>query len=94
MRHTLLLETAEAVRGYAGGHASIEELQAKLQSVMTLVEDTEDASEVAKVISNVEGDLEFIQFTVFGDEVHPAVMSALEPLLPLLPTRRPGQGET
>lgn len=83
--HTLLAETAEAVRAFAAGQSDLETLQAKLQSVMTLLERTEDVSETARVMSNVEGDLEFIRFTVFGDEVHPAAMAALEPLLPLLP---------
>lgn len=82
---TLLAETAEAVRVFASGQSDLETLQSKLQSVMTLLERTEDSSEAAKVIGNVEGDLEFIKFTVFGDEVHPAAMVALEPLLPLLP---------
>lgn len=52
---------------------------------MTLLERTEYSGEAARVVSNVEGDLEFIKFTAFGDEVHPAAMAALEPLLPLLP---------
>ena len=82
---TLLLETAEAVRAFAVGQIDLETLQAKLQSVMTLLERTDDSKEVATIVSNVEGDLELISFTVFDDEVHPAAMAALEPLLPLLP---------
>ena len=82
--HTLLQETAAVVRAYVDGEVELDALQAKLQSVMTLLERTDGATEVAKVVSNAEGDLEFIKFTVFGDEVRPAVMSALDPLLPHL----------
>lgn len=83
---TLLRETARTVHAFADGLASFDELQAKLQSVMTLLERTEDDAEVSKVVYNVEGDLELIKFTVFGDAVHLAAMAALEPLLPYLPS--------
>lgn len=89
---TLLLETAGAVQAFSDGRTDLDDLQAKLQSVMTLLERTDDVAEVAKVIANVEGDLELIRFTVFGDDVHPAVMAALEPLLPHLPTSASGAG--
>ena len=82
---TLLQETAAIVRDYVDGRAEVDSLQAKLQSVMALLENTDDGVEVARIIRNVEGDIEFITFTVFGDEVRPAVLSALEPLAPHLP---------
>ena len=87
--HTLLLETAATVRDYVEGQVDLDALQAKLQSVMALLENTDDGAEVAGVIRNVEGDLELISFTVFGDEVRPAVLSALEPLAPHLPRSTP-----
>ncbi len=86
---TLLQETATTVRDYVEGRADLHGLQAKLQSVMALLENTDDGTEVARVMRNVEGDLEFISFTVFGDEVRPAVLSALEPLVPHLPPATP-----
>jgi len=82
---TLLRETAHTVHAFAAHQASLEELQAKLQSVVTLLERDDVDPDVFKVIYNVEGDLERIKFTVFGDDVHPAVTAALEPLLPYLP---------
>lgn len=87
---TLMRETAAVVRAFVDGEAELGALQAKLQSVTSLLERTDGASELAKVVSNVEGDLEFITFTVFGDEVRPAVLSALEPLLPHLPAVEAG----
>ena len=83
--HSLLQETAATVRDYTEDRADLDALQAKLQSVMALLENTDDGAEVARIIRNVEGDLEFITFTVFGDEVRPAVLSALKPLMPHLP---------
>ena len=82
---TLLLETAAVVRAFAAGETDLGALQAKLQSVMSLLERSDGAAEVTQAVHDAEADLELVTFTVFGDEVRPAVMTALAPLLPHLP---------
>ncbi|WP_322920537.1 hypothetical protein [Nocardioides renjunii] len=50
--------------------------------MMARLQRTDDAVGVAAVLHDVEGDLELIRFTVFGDDVRPAALRALQPLIP------------
>ncbi|MBA3782813.1 MAG: hypothetical protein H0X12_13300 [Nocardioides sp.] len=89
----LLRETTAVMDAYSGGRTSFDELQAKFQSVMSLMERRPETTLAAEAIAAAEADLEYIRFMVFGDDVPGAVAEVLDRLRPQLEDagRSPGE---
>lgn len=68
-----------AVAAFQAGDADLDEIQATLQSAISLVE--RDGSDVGDVLRTAEADLEEIRFTRLLDEQRPAAIFRLDELL-------------
>lgn len=69
----------ETVAQFQAGRLDLDELQAALQSAMSLAEN--DGSNTRDVIRGAEADVEEIRFTRLLDEQRPAIVFLLDELL-------------
>lgn len=76
----LVEDLAATVDGFAAGDRSFDELQAKLQTVMSLLERRPGLLGLAGAVRSAEADLEEIRFLVSDDEQSAAASPVLESL--------------
>jgi hypothetical protein len=79
----MLQNLRESVSAFDSGDLDLDQIQAALQSVLSLLEN--DGSGVTELVRLAEADIEEIRFTRLLDEQGPAVTFRLDELLERLP---------